>query len=134
MALERGERRADSGGAQLGHLLQRWHEEVLDHVGGPRDVLRRVPRLVHRHALTPADGGGAVDGALEAHEQHVAVELRAERGAERPAQRHPDAEQLDAVDDHTATLAITAFPGHAGRGSPLLGWRLVARTPTMALR
>ena len=25
-------------------------------------------------------------------------------------------------------MTFTAFPGHAGRGWPLLGWRLVART------
>ena len=25
-------------------------------------------------------------------------------------------------------MTITAFPGHAGRVWPLLGWRLVART------
>ena len=28
-------------------------------------------------------------------------------------------------------MTITAFPGHAGRRWPLLGWRLVARTQQM---
>ena len=88
MAFEHGEQPGDVLGADVAAVEQHGREEVGDDVLGAVDVLGGVPRLGPRHALAPADDRRPVDGALGAHEEDVAVTFRAERRAERGAQRH----------------------------------------------
>ena len=91
MAANAAQQRRDVVGLDVAAREQARAAGAADHVVRAVDVLGRVERLADRDALAPALGVGADD----AHEQDVALALRAERGPERRDERQADAPQLD---------------------------------------
>jgi hypothetical protein len=99
VALDLGEQRLDRDRVRAGQGGERGREVAADHLGRAVHVLARVARLGHRHALTPALG---VAGD-RAHQQHVALVLGAERGAERRHQRHGHPPQFEPGEVHESS-------------------------------
>ena len=62
-----------------------------------------VERLGVGRGLTPA----LTDVGHDVHQQHVARVLHAERGAERPHERHRRPHELDGLDPHAAPPSTT---------------------------
>ena len=93
---------------------QQRSEEVFDHVGRALDVLGRVAGRGQRDALAPPGdvGAAACPGCrpLDPDQQHVAVELRAERSPERRAQRHRHTAELDPGQFHRSLRIAVTVP------------------------
>ena len=104
VALEHGQQAGDVGRGQRRPGQEHRGEEVLDHVLGAVDVLGRVPRLAHRHALAPALAGVG----LGPHEQDVAVASRRRSwsGTAAPAASPPGAARVRAASPCRAHAAV----------------------------
>ena len=95
---------------------------------------QRVARVEWTQEVLAAAPGGREGGAGEPVDQRLA-----RRAPDRPLAADLDPLDSSSDDEPLETSPdgldlrelghFTAFPGHAGRSWPLLGWRLVARTP-----